>query len=260
MPTRKRKVVIVDDVKFQLLSIQQRLKAHYDFFPAQNVKELFDILDKVKPEVILLDINMPDVDGFEAFEKIRELPQAKDIPIIFLTARNDQGSKIKGMRIGAADYLTKPFTDNDFIDRIEGICDPSRSTERVPIICAVDDDISILTAISSILKDKYSVCTVPEPQKLGVLLKKLTPDLFILDCLMPGMSGYDCVPVIRGFPEHEKTPIIFLTSEGKVDNVTVAINYGAADFIVKPVDEGVLKSKVELHLKNYIIRRRVYRD
>ena len=85
----------------------------------------------------------------------------------------------------------------------------------------------------------------------------ITPDLFILDCQMPVYSGFDLVPIIRRIREHEETPIIFLTSEGTIDNISVAINLGARDFIIKPIDEAILREKVALHIKDFMMRRRI---
>jgi DNA-binding response OmpR family regulator len=77
---------------------------------------------------------------------------------------------------------------------------------------------------------------------------KKTPELFILDFNMPVVSGYDVFLKIRDMPEHKQTPIIFLTSEGTIDNVTVAINLGASDFVVKPFSSAVLREKVAKHI------------
>ncbi|MCL2107930.1 MAG: response regulator, partial [Oscillospiraceae bacterium] len=85
---------------------------------------------------------------------------------------------------------------------------------------------------------------------------RLTPDLFLLDYLMPKMTGFDLVPIIRKFPEHDETPIIFLTSEGSTDHVTAAINLGACDFIVKPIKESVLCQKAMMNTIDYMTLRR----
>jgi DNA-binding response OmpR family regulator len=89
------------------------------------------------------------------------------------------------------------------------------------------------------------------------LLERIEPDLFILDCKMPVMSGFDLVPQIRGIKRHENTPIVFLTSEGTLDTLNAAVNYGASDFIVKPIDEYVLLSKMAAHSAGYMMRRRL---
>ncbi len=125
----------------------------------------------------------------------------------------------------------------------------------MPIILAVDDNPSILKTLNELLHRQYKVYTLPKPEMLEVLLNNVVPDLFLLDCKMPVLSGFDLVPKIRAFPGHEKTPIVFLTSEGTIDTVNAAVHFGASDFIVKPVDETVLREKLALHTSDYMMRR-----
>jgi len=117
-----------------------------------------------------------------------------------------------------------------------------------PIVLAVDDSPSILSAVSAVLGGEYKVYTLPRPTELINVLLKLTPDLFLLDYKMPELSGFDLVHMIRGFDDHKDTPIIFLTSEGTLDNVTTAMALGACDFVVKPFNPDVLRERVAKYI------------
>jgi DNA-binding response OmpR family regulator len=223
----------------------------------QSVEDFFELIDKVRPDLILLDVKMPDCDGYEVVEKLKKNEKYKDIPVIFLTSDYNRHSIIKGMELGAADFVKKPFIDVDLIKCIEQQFETGNEKDKRPVILAVDDNPSILKAVNSLLRDRYSVYTLPEPSKIIPLLEMITPDLFLLDCKMPDISGFELVPIIRKLRGHEETPIVFLTSEGTVDNISVAINLGACDFIIKPIDENVLLEKTALYLKSYKIRRRI---
>ena len=251
----KKKIIIMDDVKFHLLSLKETMKKHYDIYPAQSQDELFEILSSITPDMILLDINMPEIDGFEVLKLIKSFELYSNIPVIFLTSQKDRESVIKGMRLGAVGFVFKPFTEAHLFERIEEEINPEKHVKKVPVILAVDDSLSTLKSIHALLCHDYKVCTLPKPERLKELLKSLTPDLFLLDCNMPVLSGFDLIPVIRQLPEHQDTPIIFLTSEGTPDNVYVALESGASDFIVKPVDEEILRSKLSQHLENFITLR-----
>ena len=74
---------------------------------------------------------------------------------------------------------------------------------------------------------------------------------------MPVLSGFELIPIIRRISGHEETPIVFLTSEGTNDNVFAAIGFGASDFIIKPFDDAVLREKMAVYLKDFIMRRRI---
>jgi len=252
-----RKIILVDDIRFHLLSTRERLKSLYEVYTAQSSSDLFEVLEKVMPELILLDVNMPEVDGFEILEKLKDDWRYSFIPVIFLTSKTDKKSILKGMNLGAIDIVPKPFNDADLIGSIERCINPEVMRNNKPTILAVDDNPTELQTINFFLQDKYIVYTLPDPGKLKELLKVITPDLFLLDCQMPDISGFDLVPVIRSAPKHEETPIIFITSAGSVDNVSIAMHLGASDFLVKPVDEITLLEKTAQLLDNFIMRRRL---
>jgi CheY-like chemotaxis protein len=119
---------------------------------------------------------------------------------------------------------------------------------RKMMVLAVDDSPSILTAIEAVLNKTYKVFKLPKPEMLESILTQVTPDLFLLDYRMPGLSGFDLVPIIRRCNEHKVTPIIFLTSEGTMDHVSAAIALGACDFIVKPFQADMLRQKIAKHI------------
>ena len=117
-----------------------------------------------------------------------------------------------------------------------------------PVILAVDDSPVLLKSVASILSENYKVYTLAKPVLLEKLLGQIKPDLFLLDYNMPIINGFDLVPIIRGFAEYKDTPIIFLTSEGTLDNISGAIMLGACDFIVKPVQSDVLQERIARHI------------
>ncbi|MDR2590399.1 MAG: response regulator [Oscillospiraceae bacterium] len=257
MTKTRGKIIYVDDVNYSLISVKNRLKEHYEVYPAQSVDILFEILERIIPDLILLDVNMPNVDGYEVIKMLKSNPGYAGIKVVFLSAQGDRESLIKGISLGAVDYITKPATDADLIDCIELHTNPIKRDVDKPIILAVDDNPSILKSINYLLKDNYIVRTLPEPERIKEVMRVITPDLILLDCMMPGLNGFDLVPIIRKFPIHEETPIIFLTSDGTIDNITVAMHLGACDYIIKPIDDLILLEKLSQHLSNYLVNRRL---
>jgi len=255
--SKRSKIIIVDDVMFHLLSTKERLKGQYEVYPAQSTEILFELLENVSPELIILDVNMPNTDGYETLKLLKEDMRYYYIPVIFLSSQNTRANLIKAMNMGAEDFLPKPYTDAELITSIETQLNPAQRKTAKPILLAVDDNPSILKSINTILHYDYSVYTLSEPEKIRDLLLIITPDLFILDCNMPVLSGFDLIPIIRAIPLHEETPIIFLTAESTFDNMSAAISLGASDFMVKPLDEILLREKVGKYTRSYIIRRRI---
>jgi len=253
----RKKIIYVDDISFALISVQDRLKKHYKVYPAQNGEQMFFILRSVVPDLIILDINMPGADGYQLITELKSVLEYALIPVIFLTGSKDNQSVIKCMDLGAADVLFKPIADADLLEAIEYQFSPLKQMENKPIILAVDDNPSILRAINEMLRDKYTVLTLSNPEIITEVLKKVTPDLFLLDCNMPKVSGLELIPIIRKRKDHEITPIIFLTSEVENSTVSAALGLGVGDYILKPINVDLLRDRIAAHAKNYIGLRRL---
>jgi len=258
MEQKRRKIIIVDDINYYLHTVKGRFGKEYEIFPARSAGELFRLLETVEPELIMLDIVIPETDGFEIIKQLKDDTRYQHIPVIFISGKSDKESIAKGISLGAVDFIIKPFRNNQLIECIENHLDPGRYDAIKPVIIAIDDNPSMLRSIKSALSDKYKVYTITEPLSLNEVLKKVTPDLFILDCKMPEISGFDLVPKIRSILRHKETPIMFLSTEGTSDYVQTALSLGSADFIVKPVDGDLLRQKIQTALTNYMTLRLTY--
>lgn len=103
-------VLIVDDVSFEANHLQAILGSDYSVQVASNADEAFSrLLDDRLPDIILLDVVMPQIDGFEICRTLKQTERTKDIPVIFITGRDDERDEAKGLEYGAVDYITKPF-------------------------------------------------------------------------------------------------------------------------------------------------------
>ena len=120
----KKKVMIVDDNPDLLSLVKKGLENEsneYEVIGAESGKKCFEILEKNElPDLILLDIMMPEMDGWDVFAYIRQNPEWNDIPIVFLTAKSDEFSKGFG-KLSAAEYITKPFEISYLLEKIENI-------------------------------------------------------------------------------------------------------------------------------------------
>jgi len=117
--------------------------------------------------------------------------------------------------------------------------------EKKPCILAVDDVPVVLTVIAAALEADYEVFCLNKGELVEKFLETNTPELFLLDIEMPGMTGHELVKVIRGFEKHKETPIMFLTGNATVWNYQAALEQGVAAVIAKPVDPKVLLEKVK---------------
>ena len=118
MANTRSKIVLVDDNMANLTMGRNMLKTFYEVYPAPSAAKLFEIIENVLPDLILLDIDMPEMNGYEAMKKMKANPQFSDIPVIFLTAKTDEESELEGFDLGAMDYVAKPFSGPLLLKRI----------------------------------------------------------------------------------------------------------------------------------------------
>ena len=117
---KNARILIVDDTlqNIQVLGTVLR-EQEYQLNVAQNGKQALETVQKVKPDLILLDVMMPEMDGFETCQHLKADPETADIPIVFLTAKVETDDIIKGFELGAVDYVTKPFNATELLQRVE---------------------------------------------------------------------------------------------------------------------------------------------
>ena len=115
----RSKIILVDDIMANLDQGKNMLRTFYEVYPALSASRMFELLEKIIPNLILLDIDMPEINGYEAIKKLKADVRYADIPVIFLTALNDTNSEVEGFDLGAVDYVTKPFSAPMLLKRIE---------------------------------------------------------------------------------------------------------------------------------------------
>ena len=112
-------IFIVDDNTTNLIIAKKALSGAYKTFALSSAEKMFQILDKINPDLILLDIEMPDINGFEALSILKKNKISRKIPVIFLTAKQDPESELRGFEMGAVDFINKPFSIPVLAKRVE---------------------------------------------------------------------------------------------------------------------------------------------
>lgn len=111
-------VFVIDDNNMSLMMAKEALKEQYRVITMQSAEIMFGVIEKRTPDIILLDILMPEIDGFEAAQRLRDNSALANIPIIFLTSTIDDSIKERSSQLGALDLILKPFTKPDLIEKV----------------------------------------------------------------------------------------------------------------------------------------------
>jgi DNA-binding response OmpR family regulator len=116
-----KKILLIEDAEEYHIIVSQALKAfpHIQILKATDGAAGLEIAQRVKPDLILCDIALPTMDGFEILKEIHKSPNTSQIPLIFLTAYDDNAHMVKAVDMGAADYLSKPFTGEELVETLE---------------------------------------------------------------------------------------------------------------------------------------------
>ena len=112
-------IFIVDDNDTNLMAAKTALDSVYKSYALPSAEKMFKLAEKIMPDIILLDIDMPEMDGFQAIQVLKKDDKLKSIPVIFLTAKDDEATEDQGLKLGALDFIRKPFSRPDLIERIE---------------------------------------------------------------------------------------------------------------------------------------------
>ncbi|MCF7984287.1 MAG: diguanylate cyclase [Thiohalocapsa sp.] len=137
-PDAGAKLLVVDDNQSNL-DILLRLLDAYDVMVAPDGLEAIEILRREAPDVILLDIVMPGMDGYEVCRQIKSHPKWRDIPILFITAKTDEASLLRAYDVGGSDYVTKPFRSRELLARVRTQVEYRRAMEKLRLMAVTDD-------------------------------------------------------------------------------------------------------------------------
>ena len=116
-----KKILIVDDEKMNIMTLAFFLKQQYEIIVATDGVTALEAAEKHMPDIILLDIIMPDMDGFDVLVKLKNSDTTKNIPVIFITGLSDAGDEEKGLSLGAAGFIAKPFDKAVVKEKIDSI-------------------------------------------------------------------------------------------------------------------------------------------
>ncbi|MBP7792430.1 MAG: response regulator [Candidatus Goldbacteria bacterium] len=115
----KKLILAVDDEPAILIAVKDTLEINYDVVTAKNGKEAMKMIEKSNPDLVIMDIMMPEMDGFEVVKKIREQGKLLTTPVIFLSAKTGMADIEHGLEIGGFDYITKPFSPSKLLKKVD---------------------------------------------------------------------------------------------------------------------------------------------
>ncbi|QIB37331.1 PleD family two-component system response regulator [Rhizobium oryzihabitans] len=273
------RVLVVDDIPANVKLLEARLLAEYfDVVTAEDGFKALAICDEEQVDIILLDIMMPGMDGFEVCERLKANPKTAHIPVVMVTALDQPSDRVRGLKAGADDFLTKPVNDLQLIARVKslvrlkavsdelrmraetarqiGIEEMLRSDGLMQTpgrVLVADGRASSQERIVRALKPVAEVDAVTEPQ---AALLKAASNPFELVIVNSNFEDYDPLRLCSQLRSLERTrflPLLLVAEQGADDMVSRALDLGVNDYILRPIDpnELVARSLTQIRRKRY---------
>lgn len=250
------KILVIDDEPLNLKMAEFILKKEYTVLCAKSGAEGVALIVREKPDLVILDLLMPDMDGMEVLAQIRQNPDIADTKVVFLTASNAQADAARAAKLGALDFIRKPFTGAEFAARIRHALQTPQRDE----IVVVDDDRMGLLLAKRLLSDEYDVSSFPSGAQALEHLQISVPSLLLLDLHMPDMDGLEILRRLRANPNTAHLPVIFLTADDDRETEAAILRAGASDFIQKPFVAEVALCRIRRTIELYHYEQSLHRE
>lgn len=215
------RVLVIDDDPVSV-DLMARFLAREGFRAdiALSGAEGLRLAKELKPDVITLDIMMPQLDGWSVLDALKQDPELKDIPVVVLTMVDD---RTRGFAMGAQNYLTKPFNRNELSEIIKDCVKISGSGKQSVLV--IDDDVDVRNAARYVMeKNGWKVMEAGNGQEALLLLEEHNPELILLDLIMPEMDGFEFIANIRQHAVWNKIPMIVMTAKEVNTEESEALN------------------------------------
>ncbi len=278
--TYKKRILIVDDDPTSLKMLESMLPAdRYSVFRAINGEEALESAFNQPPDLILLDIMMPGIDGYEVTRKIKKDKRTKDIPVIIITSLNESESKVKGMEEGAEELLCKPVHSTELLARVRsmlrlkeyrdqlairtlsgksfGVMPKFKDEEihikeeEMPQILLVEDtEVDAKIVEKALEGEPFKLTTVKNGKGVFPIIGKKAIDLVLLDILLPDVNGFEICRRLK--KEHKDIQVVIMTCLDDPESKIKGVELGADDFLVKPIVGRVLRARVRTLLEKKV--------
>jgi len=262
----KGNILIVDDETINIDVVSRRIgREGYLVNQADGGRKALDLMKVQQFDLVILDVYMPDMDGIEVLKNIKSDAKTRDTPVIMLSA--DSSSKLirKCLLLGAADYLAKPLIMDLARNRIEinmrnqGLAAPV-GDKKLTILLVDDHPLNVALLERLVTKLGHRAVAASSGKEALQKLGTETPDLVLLDIVMPDMSGLEVLAEIRKNYSANQLPVIMVTAEDDSDIMLRAVTEGANDYVTKPYDAVFLRKRIEACLTSQQIMEHTQSD
>jgi two-component system cell cycle response regulator len=279
------RVLVVDDVELNVKLLEAKLASEYfEVISAFNGVTALELAEADPPDIILLDVMMPRMDGFEVCTRLKANPRTADIPVVMVTALSDVSDRLRGLEVGADDFLTKPVNDIALFARVRSLVRLKRMMEELRLreeICGrfaargeaarVEDPGAariLLLEERGFAASRIADTLAPVAEAVvradtcgeAASLLDSTVELVIASLSMPDGDPLRLVSQWRATEAFRQLPILLLANEGELAQLAKGLDLGANDYLIRPVDRNELLARARTQIRRKRLQDRLLQN
>ncbi|KQN74140.1 PleD family two-component system response regulator [Devosia sp. Leaf64] len=272
------RVLIVDDIPTNVRLLEARLTAEYfEVLTASSGAQALEICETAEIDIVLLDVMMPVMDGFEVCRRLKSNPKTHHLPVLMITALDQPSDRVKGLEAGADDFLTKPVDDTQLmarvksLSRLKSLTDELRARAMTGQQIAIEDALRAMDTISasggsvliidsdrrhaervqSYLSEEHKVDILHEPADAVFQVTGITYELVLVSMALGDFDPLRVASQVRTIDHSRNIPIILMADDGDKARVVRALDLGINDFISRPIERNELKARVRTQIRRH---------
>jgi len=270
------RILVVDDVPANVKLLEARLTAEYfDVVTAMSGAEALAICERAQCDLVLLDVMMPGMDGFEVCRRLKAGANTHHIPVVMVTALDQPSDRVRGLEAGADDFLTKPVSDVALIARVRSLIRLKMVTDELRMravtskeiglqdslsagvnepgtgarVLVVDDRASSYERLAGFLTTEHHVDVEPDPQEAIFHMAEGNYDLLLVSL---GLANFDALRLcsqVRSLERTRNIPILILAEPEEDARLMRGLEIGVNDYLVRPIDRNELLARVRTQVR-----------
>lgn len=271
-------MLIVDDIPTNVRLLEARLTAEYfAVSTASSGRAALDACNQGDIDIVLLDVMMPEMDGFEVCQRLKSNPQTHHIPVLMVTALDQPSDRVRGLQVGADDFLTKPVDDIQLMARVKSLVRLKALTDELRAraqtgqeiaiedalramnsinadggrILLVDSDLRHAERIKSFLADTNQVDILAHPEDAAMAAAGADFELALVSMALGDFDPLRVCSQIRTVEQSRSLPLILMAEETDRPRVVRGLDLGVNDFILRPVERNELLARVRTQIRRH---------
>lgn len=271
------RVLVVDDIVPNVKLLEAKLATeYYEVITATSGAEALEKVQGENPDIVLLDVMMPGMDGFEVCKRIKSMPNKAHIPVVMITALTDTHEKVKGLEAGADDFLSKPINDTALMARVRslvrlkmaldewrirenaanqfGVVSETDNLMKEPVegarILVIEDKEYDKTKITDTLIGDLNIVMGVDSGVKGIeLTTKQSFDIIMVSLNLKAEDGLRLCSHLRSNERTRSVPIVMIAEDQDIPRVAHGLEIGAHDYILRPIDRNELLARVRTQIR-----------